>query len=90
MRRLIVVACLWLATCAAKAADHIPDEAQRQRSTLIRMARAEWGLDAPVAAFAAQLQQESGWQADAVSRVGARGMAQFMPSTARWVSHPKY
>lgn len=41
------------------------------------------GVSAPV--LAAQLEQESGWQIDAVSPVGAVGMAQFMPST--WDRH---
>ena len=58
--------------------------ATRWRAELTRQAHAQWGLDAPVPALAAQVHQESGWRADAVSRVGAQGMAQFMPATARW------
>jgi soluble lytic murein transglycosylase-like protein len=58
--------------------------ATRWRAELTRQAHAQWGLDAPVPALAAQVHQESGWRADAVSRVGAAGMAQFMPGTARW------
>ncbi|KFK92742.1 MULTISPECIES: transglycosylase SLT domain-containing protein [unclassified Serratia (in: enterobacteria)] len=60
--------------------------AMQHRDTLIRAARIEWGLSAPVADFAAQLHQESGWRHDAVSPVGAQGLAQFMPSTADWIS----
>lgn len=60
------------------------DAAARYRGDLVRVAHAAWGIDAPVAAFAAQVHQESGWNPAAVSRVGARGMAQFMPATARW------
>jgi hypothetical protein len=41
------------------------------------------GVSAPV--LAAQLRQESGWRVDAVSSVGAIGMAQFMPAT--WAAH---
>ena len=63
----------------------VPDDALRYRSLLIRVAQAEWGLNAPVAAFAAQVHQESAWNPDAVSRVGAAGLAQFMPATARWM-----
>ena len=37
-----------------------------------------------MAVFAAQVHQESGWRPDAVSHVGARGLAQFMPTTATW------
>lgn len=62
----------------------IPRNAVRYRSDLVRLARAEWGLDAPVATFAAQVHQESAWKPEAVSRVGARGLAQFMPATASW------
>jgi soluble lytic murein transglycosylase-like protein len=61
-----------------------PAAAARYKLTLLREAHGQWGLDAPVAAFAAQVHQESGWRPDAVSRVGARGLAQFMPATARW------
>ena len=61
-----------------------PQAAARYKLTLLREAHSQWGLDAPVAAFAAQVHQESGWNPQAVSRVGARGLAQFMPATARW------
>lgn len=63
----------------------IPRAAHPHRSTLIRAAHAELGLDAPIALLAAQIHQESRWRADAVSPVGAQGMAQFMPATARWL-----
>ena len=62
----------------------VPHESARYKLTLLREAHGQWGLGAPVPAFAAQVHQESGWRPDAVSRVGARGLAQFMPATARW------
>lgn len=65
-------------------AQTIPTGAVKYRADLLRIAHAEWGLDAPVAAFAAQIHQESGWNPAAVSKVGARGMTQFMPATAKW------
>ncbi|MBS1186712.1 MAG: lytic transglycosylase [Burkholderiaceae bacterium] len=74
---------LSLLPLAAQAAD-TPREALRWRSTLVREARQAWGIDAPVAVFAGQIHQESRWNPDAISRVGARGMAQFMPATERW------
>lgn len=74
----------WLAFTATPAGAQVPAEAARWRAELTRQAHAQWGLDAPVPALAAQVHQESGWRADAVSRVGAAGMAQFMPATARW------
>lgn len=38
-----------------------------------------------MAVFAAQVHQESAWRTDAVSHVGAQGLAQFMPTTTRWI-----
>lgn len=67
-----------------QAAD-IPQAAHKYRGDLTRNARLAWGLDAPIATFAAQVHQESGWNARAVSRVGAQGLAQFMPATADWI-----
>lgn len=64
----------------------VPQQAQPYRSLLVRTARSVWGLDAPVAVFAAQVHQESGWRPDAVSHVGAAGMAQFMPATSAWIA----
>ena len=64
----------------------VPHDATRYRADLVRSARLTWGLDAPVATFAAQIHQESGWRADARSQVGARGLAQFMSSTERWIA----
>ncbi|MCQ8811532.1 transglycosylase SLT domain-containing protein, partial [Escherichia coli] len=68
--------------CAA----HPPQDSLQYRDDVIRNARLEWGLSAPVADFAAQLHQESGWRADAISPAGAQGLAQFMPATADWLS----
>ena len=64
----------------------IPRQAQAYRSLLIRAARVEdlRGLNAPVATYAAQVHQESGWREDARSPVGAEGLGQFMPTTSTW------
>ena len=70
---------------ANKAHAAIPAEAAQYKRELIRAARYEFGLDAPVALIAAQIHQESQWKRDAVSPVGAQGLAQFMPATARWL-----
>ncbi|MCA6974494.1 transglycosylase SLT domain-containing protein [Pectobacterium carotovorum] len=71
---------------ATVCADTIPRAAQAYRSDVIRSARLDWGMNAPIADFAAQLHQESGWNPRAVSPVGAQGLAQFMPTTADWFS----
>lgn len=63
----------------------IPRAALQHRATLIREARAVWGLNAPVSVFAAQIHTESWWRNDTVSAANAQGLAQFIPSTARWL-----
>ena len=63
-----------------------PRESLKYRDTLIRTARAVWGMDAPVAVFAAQVHQESAWKPGAVSAAGAQGLAQFMPGTTTWIA----
>lgn len=60
----------------------IPRAAEQHRRDLVRYARYVWGLNAPVATFAAQVHQESGWRPDARS-VCAAGLAQFTEPTAR-------
>lgn len=75
-----------LSICGGKAKSaEIPKAAEQHKTTLIRTARAVWGLDAPVAVFAAQIHTESRWNAQAKSPVGAQGLAQFMPATAAWL-----
>lgn len=80
----LFICLLFVAEGIALADTGVPREALRYQRDLTRTAHATWGLDAPVAAFAAQIHQESGWNPQAVSHVGAKGMAQFMPATARW------
>lgn len=79
---LIVAALVGLPLTAL--ADAIPREAQQYRRDLTRNARMIWGLDAPVATFAAQIHQESAWRPDARSPY-AHGLAQFTPATADWI-----
>ena len=75
-----------LALAASCAPAQVPQQAQQYRPLLVRTAHAAWGLDAPVAVFAAQVHQESAWRPDAVSHVGAQGLAQFMPATTQWIA----
>ncbi len=80
-----VVAAMLLAGEAIAQPDPAPPHAAaKYRRDLVRSARLAWGLDAPVATMAAQVQQESGWNPRAVSHVGASGLAQFMPGTSAW------
>ena len=88
---VLLVAALFLSICAtfAGAAQaetvNIPRAAYQHRDTLIRASRVVWGLEAPVSVFAAQIHTESWWKNDTVSSAGAQGLAQFMPSTAKWL-----
>lgn len=75
---------LAMCTPAPAAAQGLPQAAHKHRATLTRAAHTVWGLDAPIAALAAQVHQESGWRVNALSPVGAQGLTQFMPATARW------
>lgn len=84
MRLAAVLLALMLASGAARA--QIPTAAQAWRMPLTAFAHAEWGSDAPIASFAAQVHVESGWKPNARSPVGALGLTQFMPSTATWIS----
>ncbi|MDP2808662.1 MAG: transglycosylase SLT domain-containing protein [Rhodocyclaceae bacterium] len=62
-----------------------PRAAIKYRADLIRSARLAFGLDAPVAALAGQVHQESAWRPDARSPY-AHGLAQFTPATAEWIA----
>lgn len=70
--------------CNAQA-QTIPSAALQHERPLRREAQRVWGLNAPVATFAAQAHQESQWRPDARSPVGALGLTQFMPATAKWI-----
>jgi len=81
---VLVLLVLWACVLAWPAFAQVPAAAGLYRTELTRAAHLQWGLDAPLPALAAQVHQESSWRPEAVSRVGARGMAQFMPRTATW------
>lgn len=80
-----LLALLLFANLAHASDVTIPRAAKQYRATLVRAAHATWGLDAPVSVFAAQVHTESWWRNNTVSHVGAQGLAQFMPSTAKWL-----
>lgn len=65
--------------------DELPRNAERYRRDLVRESQAWMGLAAPVCLLAGQIHQESRWNPQARSPVGAQGLTQFMPATARWL-----
>jgi soluble lytic murein transglycosylase-like protein len=81
---IVALAVLVLALCAPVMAE-VPRAAAAHKREYLRITRAEWGLEAPTATLAGQIHQESAWNCSAISRVGARGCAQFMPTTATWI-----
>lgn len=77
---LTTVLAVWL--IAAPAHAQVPAAAELHRADMVRSAYRVHGPGAPVAMLASQIHQESAWRRDARSRVGALGLAQFMPATA--------
>lgn len=73
-------------TPAAVAPIRVPEVNAMYRRWVEQAVAEEWGVDGSPARLAAQLHQESQWDAHARSPVGAEGLAQFMPSTARWIA----
>lgn len=63
----------------------VPPSANKYKRQYTQTVRSELGLDAPIATLASQIAQESMFDCSAISRVGAKGCAQFMPATANWI-----
>lgn len=85
MRRRILACLLPLitATCSQPAPAQV-SKGEQYRPQITREAQFRFGIPAPVPAIAAQIQQESAWNPLAKSYVGASGLMQFMPATAKW------
>lgn len=64
----------------------IPENAPQYRAQITREAQFRFGIPAPVPMIAGQIEQESAWRPGARSPVGALGLMQFMPATARWAA----
>jgi membrane-bound lytic murein transglycosylase MltF len=77
---------LWAAAAvpATAASPPIPEASFQYRFRVEQEAARYWGLAASPARLAAQIQQESGWNAHAESRF-AQGLAQFTPATSKWL-----
>lgn len=84
---LVLCVAAFIASCAprpALAQTRIPQVAVTYRLAVEREATRNFGIDAPVARLAAQIHQESGWNAKAASAY-AQGLTQFTPATAKWL-----
>lgn len=84
MLRLLSLAILAAALAAQAQAADWQTRANAYKRELIREARAEIGLSAPVAMLAAQIHQESLWRPNARSKY-ANGLTQFTPETEAWI-----
>lgn len=89
LAKLVLSASLILGGQAFAYGQTLPAKSYQYKAIVIANARQYWGPNANVALFAGQFHQESGWNNDAKSAVGAKGLGQFMPGTAADV-HRKY
>ena len=85
MAGMLAFLLLILGSFAGCKAHAEPRASLEYKRDVIREARAVWGLDAPVALFAGQIEQESAWRPKVCSPF-ACGLAQFTPATADWIS----
>lgn len=88
---LLVFALLFIAVLAIVQPAHaqnvqIPEASALHRHRVEQVVADVWGVSGSPARLAAQLHQESAWRERARSPVGAQGIAQFMPATARWMT----
>lgn len=82
-RKLILAVVVgWFAAPAIAQVPAAPALAGQYRATLQREAQFMFGMDAPIAVFAAQIHQESSWRAGVTAWDNGRGLAQFMDATA--------
>lgn len=65
---------------AGQSSSVAPDSVPEEYISAVESAASHAGM--PPEVIAAQIEQESGWNPDATSPVGAQGIAQFMPETA--------
>jgi soluble lytic murein transglycosylase-like protein len=71
---------------ASRVKVRVPEVSAMYRRWVEQAVAEEWGVEGSPARLAAQIHQESSWNAKARSAVGAEGLAQFMPATARWIA----
>ena len=80
----LVLLVLSLFSASVEAREYIPRSAYQYQSYVIRTARFDFGMEAPVSLLAGQIHQESAWNPRAKSAF-ASGLSQFTPDTEKWI-----
>lgn len=83
---LLIIGVFLIAVSSHAATVQVPAVGARLRLLVEQSVGSEWGVSGSPALLAAQLHQESHWDAHAESDVGAEGLAQMMPATGRWLA----
>ena len=86
MKKLILWLSFLVITLSFSVAAAPPAAAVKHRATLTREAQFVFGLNAPVAMFAAQIEQESSWRETVTAWDNGRGLAQFMDPTTSFIT----
>lgn len=82
-----LVSCVFAPSAHAQSRVAIPEASALYRHRVEQAVAEVWGVNGSPARLAAQLHQESAWRPNARSPgVGAQGIAQFMPATAKWIA----
>jgi membrane-bound lytic murein transglycosylase MltF len=83
IKKLALIFLLTLACQVQANVVSLPKNSYQYKALIIKEGRAVWGQEANIALFAGQFHQESMWNNNAKSYVGAKGLGQFMPGTAK-------
>ena len=86
MKKLILWLSFLVITLSFSVAAAPPAAAVKHPATLTREAQFVFGLNAPVAMFAAQIEQESSWRETVTAWDNGRGLAQFMDPTTTFIT----
>ena len=86
MAALVMLFACCVERASAQQRVAIPEASALYRHRVEQVVADVWGVNSSPARLAAQIHQESGWRKGARSPVGAQGMTQFMPATAKWIA----